>query len=106
MNVLYVTDKGQTKSAPAITRITGTGALGGVFGDVAAIFATSRDRATGSLSATVSGSGTIKYYVSGVAAGEWMISVNGVSYGTASATEEGGLLTFTAPAGALTLTKK
>ncbi len=106
MNVLYVTDKGQTKNAPAITRITGTGALGGAFGDVAAIFATSRDRATGSLSATVSGSGNIKYYVSGVAAGEWTITVGGVSYGTATATADGGLLTFTAPAGALKLTKK
>ncbi len=106
MNVIYVTDKGQTKAAPAITEIVGTGVTGGVFGDVAAIFATSRDRATGTLSATVSGTGNMNYYVSGVAAGEWTVKVGGVSYGTATATEEGGLLTFTAPAGALTLTKK
>ena len=105
MNVLYVTDKGQTKAAPTVTKISGSGVEGGAFGDVAALFATSRERATGSLSATVSGSGNVNYYVSGVAEGEWSITVNGVSYGNATATAEGGLLTFTAPAGSLEITK-
>ena len=104
MNVLYVTDAGQTKTAPAITEISGTGVEGGAFGDVVAIFATSRNESDTTISATVSGSGTMKYYVSGVAAGNWSISVNGTSYGIATATEEGGLLTFEAPAGELLLT--
>ena len=106
MNVLYVTDKGQTKTAPAITKISGTGVEGAVFGDVAAVFMTSRSSVSSSISFTASGSGNINYYVSGVASGSWEIKVDGVSYGTATATAEGGLLTFTAPAGALTLTKK
>ena len=104
MNVLYVTDKGQTKAAPAITKISGSGVTGGVFGDVAAVFATSRTRANTSLTFTVSGSGNVNYYVSGVAAGDWSITVGGVSYGTATATEEGGLITFTAPAGSVVIT--
>ena len=106
MNVLYVTDAGQTKTAPAVTEISGTGVEGGVFGDVAAIFATSRNESDTTISATVPGSGTMNYYVSGVAAGEWTITVGGVSYGTATATEEGGLLTFEAPAGELVLEKR
>ena len=48
----------------------------------------------------------MSYYVSGVAAGDWTVTVGGKTVGTFSATAEGGLLTFTAPAGALTLTKK
>ena len=106
MNVLYVTDKGQTKAAPAITKISGTGVEGAVFGDVAAVFVTSRSSVSSSISFTASGSGNISYYVSGVSAGSWEIKVGGVSYGTATATAEGGLLTFTAPAGSVTLTKK
>ncbi len=104
MNVLYVTDKGQTKTAPAVTEITGSGVKGGVFGDVAAVFVTSRVNSNSTVTATVSGTGTMKYYVSGVSAGEWNVSVNGTSYGTATATEEGGLLVFEAPAGNLVLT--
>ena len=106
MNVIYVTDAGQTKTAPKINEIVGTGVDGGTFGDVAAIFITSRDRSDSTVSATVSGEGTMKYYVSGVSAGEWSVRVNGADYGTVSATEEGGLLCFEAPAGSLTLTKK
>ena len=106
MNLLYVTDKGQTKEAPAISKITGTGVTGGVFGDVVAIFMTSRERVSTTVTAEVSGSGTVNYYVSGVSAGTWSIAVDGKAYGTATATEEGGLLTFSAPAGELTLTRK
>ena len=105
MNLLYVTDAGQTKPAPIISRITGEAAMGGVFGNIAAIFATSRDRVATELSASVSGDGDMSYYVSGVAAGTWEITVNEKSYGAAVATEEGGLLTFTAPAGSITLKK-
>ena len=104
MNVLYVTDKGQTKAAPDITKVTGSGVEGGIFGNIAAIFATSRDRATTELSATVQGSGSMNYYVSGVAEGTWYVTVNGQNQGNYTATAEGGLLTFTAPAGSVVIT--
>jgi len=106
MNVLYVADAGQEKEAPDITKISGDGVKGGTFGNIAAIFATSRDRVSTEISASVSGDGDMSYYVSGVAAGEWEITVDGTSYGTATATEEGGLLTFTAPGGHLELNMK
>ena len=106
MNVIYVTDKGQTKTAPAVEKVVGTSVEGGVFSGTAAIFTTSRNKVSSKISCTVPGDGSITYYVSGVAAGEWQISVGGASYGTATATAEGGLLTFTAPAGELVLEKR
>jgi hypothetical protein len=43
------------------------------------------------------------YYVSGVAAGDWIVKVDSQSYGVYTATEEGRMLTFTAPAGRVVL---
>ena len=97
------TDAGQVNAAPAISHITGTGVEGGVFGNVAAVFMTSRERVTAAQTFTVSGSGEMEYYVSGVAAGNWTISVGGTTK-TVTATEDGGLLVFTAPAGTVTIT--
>lgn len=104
MNTMYVTDAGQTKSAPDIEHIKSEGVEGSTFGNVAAVFMTSRERFASSITFEVDGKGDMRYYVSGVTAGEWKISVGGKSCGTATATEEGGLLVFTAPAGEVTLT--
>jgi hypothetical protein len=104
MNTMYVTDAGQTKSAPDIKHIKSEGVEGSTFGDVAAVFMTSRERVSSAVSFSVKGSGDMKYYVSGVAAGKWSISVGGKDYGTVTATEEGGFLNFTAPAGELKIT--
>ena len=53
----------------------------------------------------ISESGEYTYYVSGVAAGNWSITAGGHKQ-TVTATEEGGLLVFTASAGTVTLTPK
>ena len=103
VNVIYVTDVAQYNPAPAVTRITGTGVEGGTFGNIAAVFMTSRTRVTTTQSFTVSGSGNMEYYVSGVAAGTWTVSVGGTTQ-TVTATADGGLLVFTAPAGTVTIT--
>ena len=104
MNVLYVTDKGNTNAASVVSIEDAIGLEGGVFnGRIVGLFASARDGADETLSCTTSGEGYLDYYVSGVAAGEWSVSVNGADYGTYTATEEGGLLTFTAPAGKITI---
>ena len=46
----------------------------------------------------------MSYYVSGLAAGSWKVEVTGKTVGTFEATAEGGLLTFEAPAGEVTIT--
>ena len=105
MNVLYVTDAGNERRAEVVRPMKLEGLEGGVFrNSVVALFATSRERASDTLSCLVSGSGTRSYYVSGVAAGSWQVTVGGKDCGIYTATDEGGLLTFSAPAGEIVLT--
>ena len=89
-------DPGLTATAIETEKVKGT-----VIGSVAAVFVNSPDRETEEISFTAEGEGTLTYYVSGVAAGRW--TINGGTR-TAKATEDGGLLVFTAPAGTVTLT--
>jgi hypothetical protein len=104
MNVLYVTDKGNTNMATVKATTSENGLTGGVFNNkIAALFATSRTESKTELSCKTSGSSEMDYYVSGLAAGRWRVTVDGNVIGTFRATEEGGLLTFTAPAGAITI---
>ena len=105
LNVITVTDKGN-ETMPSVRVTTAeNGLTGGVFGkSIAVLFATSRERATTEMSCTTKGDGKMSYYVSGVAAGNWTVSVDGQTVGTYSATEDGGLLTFEAPAGSVTIT--
>ena len=103
LNTMYVCDSGSDPSLTA-KAITGSSkATGAVLGSVAAIFVDSADRASSKFSFTASGSGNLNYYVSGVKQGTWKVSVGSITQ-TVQATEAGGLLVFTAPAGTVTLT--
>ena len=100
--LFYVTDKGNKSSANVSEISRAEGCEGGVFDNkIAAIFATDRNGAKDTISCTVPAikDKDLSYYVSGVAAGNWKVTVNGKDCGTYTATEEGGLLTFSAPAG-------
>ena len=102
MNVIYVTDKGNKDSASVRKTTSEDGLTGGVFNKkIAALFVTSRTRAEDTVSCKTYGDSKtdLDYYVSGVAAGKWTVTVNEKVVGTFEATEEGGLLTFTAPVG-------
>ena len=103
LNVIAVTDAGN-KLPAAVATEGNSGIEGAVFdGKIAALFATDRSRADAMISCTVSGGRSVDYYVSGVAAGNWIVNVDGQNYGVFTATEEGGMLTFTAPAGRVVL---
>jgi hypothetical protein len=105
MNLIYVTDKGNENAASIEKVANATGLEGSVFnGKIAGLFASSRTGATEALSCITEGEDSIDYYVSGVAAGEWSVTVDGKDCGTYTATAEGGLLTFTAPAGDVVIT--
>ena len=78
-----------------------------MLGNTAAVFIISATRRTTQFDfENGAAAGTYKYYISGVAAGDWIVSVGGTPVGIARATEEGGLLVFTAPAGTVTLTPR
>ena len=104
LNLLYVTDRGTKKIAPKVTRIDAKSVVGAVFGKTVALFATSRTPEACEISAEISaGKGNLEYFVSGLRGGEWQVTVDGKDYGCASATAEGGLLVFKAPAGAVVI---
>ncbi len=101
LNVLHVTDAGSDKTAPAIAKIPASGAAGACFGNIAALFASSREKAPESVSFTLASES--KVYLTGIAAGEWNVTANGQTVGTYTATEEGAMIAFTAPAGEITV---
>jgi hypothetical protein len=104
LDLLYVTDRGQTKPAPASRRIDGEGCVGMTFGDIAAIFATSREGATEPLSIALDA--PCRVFVSGLAEGSWSASLDGKAIATASVSPESGLAVIELPeAGVLTLTR-
>ena len=108
MNVIYVTDKGNENAATVRKTTSENGLTGGVFNkQIAALFVISDERATDTVGCKTTGDAKkdLSYYVSGVAAGTWTVSVGGTTK-TVTATEDGGLLVFTAPAGTVTITPK
>ena len=102
LNVMFVCDADKSPSLKA-TAIDTDDVKGAVIGKVAAVFVTNATRRSTTLTFTTGGSGEYVYYVSGVKAGEWTVGAGGQTQ-TVTATEEGGLLVFTAPAGTVTLT--
>lgn len=120
LNSLYVTDKGNTtyyETKPITNVSTGNFTTsnaddveGCVFNNsIAAIFVKrnlidSSKYITGPISFTTKGNSSMSYYVDCLKGGNWEVKVNGTTVGTYAATS--GLLTFTAPAGNVTLTYK
>ncbi len=106
LNVMYVCDEDDPTNLTA-TAISNETVKGAVLGNTAAVFIISSTRRTTAFNFTNgAAAGTYKYYISGVAAGDWVVSVGGTPVGITRATEDGGLLTFTAPAGTVTLTPR
>ena len=104
MNVLYVTDAGN-KNMAKVKKITSSDyAEGAIFDEkIVGVFVTDRERREREFSFKTSGADDMSYYVSGVREGSWTVTVDGKSCGTFTATAEGGLLTFTAPAGTVVI---
>ncbi len=106
LNVMYVCDEDDPNDLTATAISNGT-VKGAVLGNTAAVFVISSTRRATQFDFTNgAAAGSYKYYISGVAAGDWIVSVGGTPVGLARATEDGGLLTFTASAGTVTLTPR
>ena len=103
LNAMYVCDKNKTPSGQTAAAISNNLVTGTVIGKVAAVFVNAAERRSTALTFTASGSGELTYYVSGVKAGNWTVSAGGTTQ-TVTATADGGLLVFTAPAGQVSLT--
>ncbi|MBO4283109.1 MAG: heparinase II/III family protein [Clostridia bacterium] len=102
LNVIYVCDENDEINLTA-QAISSSKVKGAVLGNTAAVFVSSSTPLSSSHSFSVPGSGTKKYYISGVANGSWTVKRNGTTVGTYQA--EGGLLVFTAQTGTIELVK-
>ncbi len=69
------------------------------------MFGVSPERVSSPVSFTLEASGTLSYYVTGLCAGVWCVSVDGKEQ-SVKVTEQGGIAVFDAPAGNITLTMK
>ena len=104
LNVMYVCDKSKSPNLTATAIGSEADAVkGAVIGNTAAAFVVSRTRQSSAFSFTATGTGNLNYYVSGVAAGNWTVKVGNTTK-TVNASSDGGFLSFTAPAGKVTLT--
>ena len=102
LNVMYVCDETDATNLTAQS-ISSSKVKGAVLGNTAAVFVSSSTPLSSSHSFSVPGSGTKKFYISGVADGNWTIKRNGTTVGTYQAS--GGLLVFTAQTGTIELVK-
>ena len=100
LNVTYVTDADKLPNALPATAIETDAVRGALIGGVAAVFVAANTRRSEPFAFPLTGSASC--YVSGVKAGDWTVFAGGQTQ-TVTATEDGGLLTFTAPAGTVTL---
>ena len=105
LGVAYVTDADKTPSDAIASAISTDAVKGAVIGRIAAVFVTGQTRRAEAFSFTLPGSGDVTCYVSGVAAGNWTVSAGGTTQ-TVKATSDGQMLTFTAPAGSVTITRQ
>jgi len=97
LNVMYVCDSSKNPNLPA-TGFSNDTVTGAVIGKTAAVFVGEIERRSTQFGFTAPGSGDLTFYVSGVKAGTWTVTAGGATK-TVNATEDGGLLVFTAPAG-------
>lgn len=106
LNVIYVSDKGNTNLLKAtgikgVDKKTGDKVMleGATIGNVTALFSTEMDRTVEQIVFTADGDGLMTYYVGGLFEGTWNISVDGEKVGTVYSTYNSGFLSFKAPAG-------
>ena len=104
LNLLYVTDRGQEKDAPASTRLDGKGCVGMTFGEITALFATARGGAIDPIEIALSA--PCRLFVSGLAEGNWQAMLDGEPIASADLSRDSAILTLSLPRpGVLTLTR-
>ncbi len=99
LSFMYVTDAdNDTKLKPQT--LDSERAIGVQIGSDIIMFAKSTDeRCADEIVFSTTGSGLQKYYVSGLLDGMWNVEVDGVAVAQKVSTEEGGMISFYAPAG-------
>ena len=104
LNVMYVNDADKDLALEEAELIENDSVAGAKIFNRVAVFNKNKDRITDSVSFDVPGDETeLKVNVAGLQAGTWTVKVNGAEVGTQIASEDGGIIYFTAPAGSYEL---
>jgi len=105
LNVMYVGSADDDSEVQKAELIETDAFVGAKIFDRVAMFNTAKERTNETVAFTIPGDETaLKVNVAGLKAGTWSISANGSEIGTQIASEDGGMIYFTAPAGSVTLT--
>ena len=105
LNVMYVGSADDDSALQKAELIETDAFVGAKIFDRVAMFNTAKERTNETVAFTIPGNETaLKVNVAGLKAGTWSISANGSEIGTQIASEDGGMIYFTAPAGSVTLT--
>lgn len=105
LNVMYVNDADKDLALEKAELIENDTVAGAKILDRVAVFNKNKDRIGDSVSFDVPGSETeLKVNVAGLKAGTWSVKVNGTEVSKQVASEDGGIIYFTAPAGKYELT--
>ncbi len=104
VTVMYVTDAKNEAAPVKAVELESDDLVGALIFDCAMLFPKEQGRVEKALSFTVSGDGEIDYYLADIHAGTWSVSVNGKKIGEYKVTREGGVLSFAAEAGNITVT--
>ena len=104
LTVMYVTDASNNAAPIKAEEVQTAHLAGAVILNRVILFAKNPGVLNTELSVVVNGEGEFDYYLGGVAAGNWIVSVNGKAVQTVTVAEGEGILTFTASAGNVTVT--
>ena len=103
LTVMYVTDATNKATPVKADEIQTNELIGASIFNKALLFAKEQGKLTTSFTVTVNGENEIDYYIGGVADGKWNVKVDGKTVKTVSSANGEGILSFTAPAGKLTV---
>ncbi len=98
LTAMFVTDA-ENEETPLFEKFSSDAVYGAKFRDIYTVFLTTRERTYQSFSFETDGVGLSKYYVSGIEAGTWKVSVDGVTVATVAVDDNSGFASFTAPSG-------
>ena len=106
LNVMYVGDADGDNTYIPATLVKSNTHEGAISFGSCVMFTKSNKATSGTVSFNAAAEGELNYYVTGLAAGTWRVTVNGSSVGTVNVSAESGMARFTAPAGSVTLVKQ
>lgn len=103
LNVLQVSDNDKDYYLP-VEMVESKDFYGAKISDRVVAFSKSGEKVKGGFTLSIGGSGEYQYTICDVEAGSYSVNAGGKTL-TATVTEEGGVLSFTAPAGTVSVTK-